>query len=68
MHPAESSSVPTHELCISQAVVCGTALMIITLIVEITLFLIGAIRVDSTVLKREQRASRGVMDRTKLGM
>jgi len=50
-----------------RAVVCGLVLMILTLVIEITLFLIGAIRVDSLVDKREQRArGRGVMDRTKV--
>ena len=49
-----------------RAVLCGTALMIITLGVEITLFLIGAIRVDKVVDERERKSKRGVMDRTKL--
>ena len=40
--------------------------MIITLAVEMTLFLIGAIRVDSMVHKRELRSARGVADRTKV--
>jgi len=50
-----------------RAVVCGLLLMILTLAVEITLFLIGAIRVDTMVHKRERRAwTKGVSDRTKL--
>jgi hypothetical protein len=49
-----------------RAVLSGTALMIITLGIEITLFLIGAIRVDKVVDERERKSKRGVMDRTKL--
>lgn len=33
---------------------CGLALMIITLLIEVTLFLIGASRVDAQVHKRVQ--------------
>ena len=41
--------------------------MILTLVVEMTLFLIGAVRVDEKVHKREtQKMGRGVADRTKL--
>jgi hypothetical protein len=49
-----------------RAMMCGLALMIVTVIVEMTLFLIGASRVDAKVHQRETRARRGVMDRTVL--
>ena len=50
-----------------RAVVCGLALMILTLAIEMALFLIGATRVDAKVHKREQVAQgRGLMDRTRL--
>lgn len=51
----------------ARAMVCGILLMILTLAIEMTLFLIGAIRVDGIVDKREKAAKiRGVSDRTKL--
>ena len=50
-----------------RAVVCGLALMILTLAIEMALFLIGATRVDAKVYKRERAAQgRGLMDRTRL--
>ena len=51
-----------------RAVICGLALMLLTMAVEVSLFLIGAVRTDNMVHKRESRAkARGVADRTKLG-
>ena len=51
-----------------RAVICGLVLMLLAMGVEMTLFLIGASRVDEKVAKRERAAkARGVMDRTKLG-
>lgn len=49
-----------------RATVCGLALMLLTMAVEMSLFLIGAIRVDQQVHNRELRAKKGVRDRTKL--
>ena len=50
-----------------RAVCCGLVLMVLAMGVEMSLFLIGAVRVDAQVHKRESRAkARGVMDRTKL--
>ena len=47
-----------------QAVICGLALMILTLAVEMSLFLIGATRVDALVHQRERAAHGcGVTDR-----
>ena len=52
-------------LCV-RATICGLILMLLTMAVEMSLFLIGAIRVDDQVHKREQRAKKGLRDRTKL--
>lgn len=52
-------------LCV-RATICGLILMLLTMAVEMSLFLIGAIRVDDQVHKREQRAKKGLSDRTKL--
>lgn len=50
-----------------RAVCCGLALMLLAMAVEVSLFLIGAIRVDNKVHKREAQAkARGVSDRNKL--
>ena len=50
-----------------RAVVCGLVLMVLAMAVEMSLFLIGAMRVDAKVHQRESRAkARGVMDRTRL--
>lgn len=50
-----------------RAVICGLALMLLAMAIEMSLFLIGAVRVDAKVHKRETRAkARGVTDRTKL--
>ena len=49
-----------------RAVVCGLALMLLAMAVEMSLFLIGAMRVDAKVHKRESLAKKGVMDRTML--
>ena len=49
-----------------RAIICGLALMLIAMVVEMALFLIGASRVDAKVAKRESKAARGVMDRTRL--
>ena len=50
-----------------RAVICGLLLMLLAMGVEMSLFLIGAIRTDNKVHKRETRArARGVADRTKL--
>jgi len=48
----------------ARAVICGLALMILTLAVEMSLFLIGATRVDALVHQRERAAHGcGVTDR-----
>ena len=44
---------------------CGLGLMILTLLVEMTLFLIGASRVDAQVHQRDESAKQGMTDRTK---
>ena len=50
-----------------RAVICGLALMLLAMGVEMSLFLIGAMRVDAKVHKRESRAqARGVADRTQI--
>ena len=50
-----------------RAVICGLALMLLTMAIEMALFLIGAIRVDKQVAQREAKSkARGVSDRTKL--
>jgi len=50
-----------------RAAICGLALGIITMAIEMTLFLIGATRVDAKMHKREERArGRGVHDLTQL--
>ena len=49
-----------------RAVLCGLALMLIAMGVEMSLFLIGAIRTDQKVHKREMQARKGIADRTKL--
>ena len=44
-----------------RAVICGLALMLLAMGVEMALFLIGAVRVDNQVAQRESRAkARGV--------
>ncbi|KAL1527939.1 hypothetical protein AB1Y20_009310 [Prymnesium parvum] len=50
----------------TRATMCGLGLMILTLLVEMTLFLIGASRVDAHVHQRDKIAKTGVKDRTKL--
>ena len=50
-----------------RAVVCGLVLMVLAMAVEMSLFLIGAMRVDAKVHQRETKAkARGTMDRTRL--
>ena len=50
-----------------RAVCCGLAMMLLTMGVEMGLFLIGAMRVDAQVHRREVKAkSKGVQDRTQL--
>ena len=48
-----------------QATMCGLGLMILTLLIEMTLFLIGASRVDAQVHRRDEVAKKGMTDRTK---
>jgi hypothetical protein len=51
-----------------RAVICGLALMLLAMGIEMTLFLIGAVRIDEKVHKRERLAkAKGVMDRTQIG-
>jgi Na+/melibiose symporter-like transporter len=51
----------------ARAIMCGLALMLLAMGVEMSLFLIGAIRVDEKVHKREASGkTKGVKDRTKL--
>merc|ERR1719221_2013844 len=50
-----------------RACICGLVLCIITMAIEMTLFLIGATRVDAKMHKREELArGKGVHDLTKL--
>lgn len=49
----------------TRATMFGLFFMIVTLFIEMTLFLIGASRVDAQVHKRDQMAMKGVKDRTK---
>ena len=43
----------------AQAVICGLALCILTMLIEVTLFVIGATRVDTKTHRRAQAAAQG---------
>ena len=49
-----------------RAIVCGLALMLLAMAIEMALFMIGATRVDAAVAKRERREKRGHSNRTEL--
>ena len=43
-----------------RAVLCGLALMVITLLIEVTLFIIGASRIDAKAHRRAEAAAKGL--------
>ena len=71
--PLAASELRAHASCALllcvQAIVCGLVLCILTMLIEVTLFVIGSSRVDAKVAQREARAvgSGASADRTKLG-
>ena len=49
-----------------RAVLCGAALMILTMLIEVTLFLIGASRTEQKIARREEKARQGAYDLTRI--
>ena len=57
---ASPPAATSRARALAQAVLCGLALCILTMLVEVTLFIIGASRVDAKSHRRSQAAAKGL--------